>query len=131
MIFISLIDYVKGPKANTMEIFAQLERFPDNIKRTDNGDFWIAMNTARGKLDTQTWKEMYMRGAKLQQGEVKIPWIQADPVAVKLDERGEVKGMVDGGEGQALESVSEVEESRGRLWIGSAVKPYVGLIING
>lgn len=113
-----------------MEIFAQLERFPDNIKRTDNGDFWIAMNSARGTLDTQTWKELY-RGATMKQGEVKIPWIQADPVAVKLNERGEVKGMVDGGEGQALESVSEVEESRGRLWIGSAVKPYVGLIING
>ncbi|KGN50870.1 protein STRICTOSIDINE SYNTHASE-LIKE 10 [Cucumis sativus] len=122
--------WLKGPKANTMEIFAQLERFPDNIKRTDNGDFWIAMNSARGTLDTQTWKELY-RGATMKQGEVKIPWIQADPVAVKLNERGEVKGMVDGGEGQALESVSEVEESRGRLWIGSAVKPYVGLIING
>ncbi|CAK9311442.1 unnamed protein product [Citrullus colocynthis] len=122
--------WLKGPKTHSVEVFAQLERFPDNIERTDNGDFWIAMNTGRGKLETQTWKGLD-QGATFQHGEVKIPWSQADPVAVKLDERGEVKGMVDGGEGQALESVSEVEESKGRLWIGSAVKPYVGLIING
>lgn len=119
----------KGPKAQTTEIFAQLERFPDNIKRTDNGEFWIAMNTGRGKLETQTW--MGLGGATTQHGEVKIPWIRADPVAVKVDERGGVKGMIDGEEGQALESVSEVEERKGRLWIGSAVKPYVGFIING
>ncbi|XP_023536583.1 protein STRICTOSIDINE SYNTHASE-LIKE 10-like [Cucurbita pepo subsp. pepo] len=121
--------WLKGPKAQTTEIFAQLERFPDNIKRTDNGEFWIAMNTGRGKLETQTW--MGLGGATTQHGEVKIPWIRADPVAVKVDERGGVKGMIDGEEGQALESVSEVEERKGRLWIGSAVKPYVGFIING
>ncbi|XP_022939819.1 protein STRICTOSIDINE SYNTHASE-LIKE 10-like [Cucurbita moschata] len=122
--------WLKGPKTHTAEIFAELERFPDNIKRTNNGDFWIAMNTARGKLETQTWTGE-SRGVTLQHGEVKIPWLRGDPVAVKLDERGAVKGMLDGGDGQALESVSEVEESRGRLWIGSAVKPYIGLIING
>ncbi|XP_022146418.1 protein STRICTOSIDINE SYNTHASE-LIKE 10-like [Momordica charantia] len=107
--------WVKGPKSGTAEKLAQLDRFPDNVKRTDGGDFWIAMNSLRGKLEAETWPE---------------PGLGADPVAVKMDGGGAVKAVVDGEEGAALDSVSEVEERTGRLWIGSAVKPYVGVIIN-
>ncbi|KAJ1442173.1 Strictosidine synthase, conserved region [Sesbania bispinosa] len=96
--------------------FAQLPRSPDNIKRNAKGEFWVALNSGR-KIQLQNEIE----GAK--------PLKTVDPVAVKFDEKGNVIEVLDGDYGKQLNSVSEVEEHEGSLWIGSAVQPYVGLII--
>ncbi|CAI0552716.1 unnamed protein product [Linum tenue] len=93
------------------ELFAQLGRFPDNIKRNPSGDFWVALNSGRGRI---------LKNKKM------------DPVGVKLSEDGEVVKVVDGGGGDALNSVSEVLEAEGGeggLWIGSAVQSFVGRIV--
>ncbi|KAL0408669.1 UNVERIFIED_CONTAM: protein STRICTOSIDINE SYNTHASE-LIKE 10 [Sesamum radiatum] len=39
--------WLKGPKANTSEIFVELPGNPDNIKKTKSGDFWVAVNIQR------------------------------------------------------------------------------------
>ncbi|KAK6921085.1 Strictosidine synthase, conserved region, partial [Dillenia turbinata] len=36
--------WLKGSKANTTETFISYQGQPDNIKRTSNGEFWIAVN---------------------------------------------------------------------------------------
>ncbi|CAN1177737.1 Protein STRICTOSIDINE SYNTHASE-LIKE 10, partial [Linum perenne] len=75
------------------EVFAQLERFPDNIKRNAKGDgFWVALNSGRGRIRRST------------EGEGEYD----DPVGMKLSEDGEVVKVLDGGD--ALDSVSEVME---------------------
>ncbi|EEF47639.1 strictosidine synthase, putative [Ricinus communis] len=89
-------------------VFASLDRFPDNIRRNDNGDFWVALNTARGKL----------------QGAVE------DPVGIRFNEYGRVVQVVNGNGGDTLDSVSEIEEHDGRLWFGSPTQPYVGTLKN-
>lgn len=38
--------WLRGPKANTSELFAPLQGFPDNINRNINGEFWVAENNA-------------------------------------------------------------------------------------
>jgi len=50
-------------------------------------------------------------------------------VAAKYDAEGKVIGVLDGKGGNSLDSVSEVEEHNGYLFIGSAVEPYVGVIL--
>nr|GEY43155.1 protein strictosidine synthase-like 2-like [Tanacetum cinerariifolium]GEY55992.1 protein strictosidine synthase-like 2-like [Tanacetum cinerariifolium] len=35
--------WLKTPKAGTLEVFADLPGYPDNIKRNHNGEFWVAM----------------------------------------------------------------------------------------
>ncbi|CAI0552715.1 unnamed protein product, partial [Linum tenue] len=101
------------------ELFAQLGRFPDNIKRNPSGDFWVALNSGRGRiLSTSSESSSYNK--------------KMDPVGVKLSEDGEVVKVVDGGGGDALNSVSEVLEAEGGeggLWIGSAVQSFVGRIV--
>ncbi|PON47701.1 Strictosidine synthase [Trema orientale] len=112
--------WLRGPKAQTSELFAQLGRSPDNIKRNRNGEFWIALNTGRAVLKSLVHVK--------HNGEVVMPsWIR-DPVAVKFDGDGNVVEALDGHGGSSLESVSEVEEHDGSLWIGSAVKPFVGVL---
>ncbi|KAK7360735.1 hypothetical protein VNO77_02744 [Canavalia gladiata] len=96
--------------------FAQLPRSPDNIKRNSKGEFWVAQNSGRGKIQ-RLENEI----------ESKIPWT-VDPVAIKFDKEGNVIEILDGEYGEQLDSVSEVEEHEGNLWIGSAVQPYIGFI---
>ncbi|KAM5552101.1 protein STRICTOSIDINE SYNTHASE-LIKE 10-like [Rosa sericea] len=49
--------WLRGPRANTVDIFFQLQGAPDNIIRNINGEFWVAENSAgKGKavkLDAQ------------------------------------------------------------------------------
>ena len=112
--------WLRGPKAQTSELFAQLGRSPDNIKRNQNGEFWIALNTGRAVLKSLVPKKF--------SGKVVFPrWIR-DPIALKFDGDGNIVDAVDGGGGSSLESVSEVEEHGGSLWIGSAVKPFLGVM---
>ncbi|KAH8500894.1 hypothetical protein H0E87_015931 [Populus deltoides] len=114
--------YLVGSEIHGQETFIQLGRFPDNIKRTANGEFWVALNTGRGKIRR-------LDSTKLQQ-ETSIDWFVDDPVAVRLTSGGKVLTVLDGNGGNALDSVSEVEEYSGLLWLGSSMKPYVGYIKN-
>lgn len=95
------------------EVFAELGRLPDNIKRNENGEFWVALNTGRGRIQRMG-------------GE----WFVNDPVGIKFSEDGKIVRVLDGNGGKILDSVSEVEEHYGRLWLGSAVQPYVGCMKN-
>ncbi|KAL6129713.1 hypothetical protein ACLB2K_073062 [Fragaria x ananassa] len=49
--------WLRGPRANTVDTFFNLQGAPDNINRNFNGEFWVAENSAgRGKavkLDAQ------------------------------------------------------------------------------
>ncbi|XP_050229748.1 protein STRICTOSIDINE SYNTHASE-LIKE 10-like [Mercurialis annua] len=89
------------------QVFARVDRFPDNIRRTEDGHFWVALNTERN----------------LQSG-------VAVPVGVKFDEYGRLIRVVNGDGRNSLEFVSEIEEHNGRLWFGSPKQPYVGTIPN-
>uniref|UniRef100_UPI0005C9504E protein STRICTOSIDINE SYNTHASE-LIKE 10-like n=1 Tax=Fragaria vesca subsp. vesca TaxID=101020 RepID=UPI0005C9504E len=105
--------WLRGPNAGDVELFTQLKRPADNIKRTDNGEFWVALNSRRALQGNQTSSAF---------------WLTKDPVGVKFDEQGNIVKVLDGEGGPTLESVSEVEEHNGKLWIGSVVKPYVGVL---
>ena len=103
--------WLKGSKTYTSELFATLEMRPDNIKRNKNGDFWVALNSNR----TSSGNSNNIR-------------LGDDPVGVKLDEKGKTLVVLDGRGGSLLESVSEVKEHYGKLWVGSSSKPYSVLV---
>ncbi|KAF7827905.1 protein STRICTOSIDINE SYNTHASE-LIKE 10-like [Senna tora] len=105
--------WLKGNKANTSELFARVERFPDNIKRNKDGDFWVGLFSNR-VIGTSTL----------------IPWkkLGDDPLGVKFDNNGKRLEILDGRGGQELNSVSEVKEYDKKLWIGSSMKPYVAVV---
>ncbi|XP_050224956.1 protein STRICTOSIDINE SYNTHASE-LIKE 10-like [Mercurialis annua] len=85
------------------QVFARVDKFADNIRRTDNGDFWVAL------------------------GSHKHPQIVTEvPVGIKYDEHGRIIKVVNSDDTNTLELVSEVEEHNGRLWFGSPARPYVG-----
>jgi hypothetical protein len=95
--------------------------FGDNIKKNSNGEFWVALNSGR---EIQNVGALHETESVITWG-----WGTKDIVAAKYDAEGKVIGVLDGNGGNSLDSVSEVEEHNEYLWIGSAMKPYVGVII--
>ncbi|XP_030549965.1 protein STRICTOSIDINE SYNTHASE-LIKE 10-like [Rhodamnia argentea] len=121
-----------GRHATPAQVFyPQLSRYPDNIKRNDKGEFWVALNSGRGLVFPKT-EEGPHRGSSVRgrahgdRDGNEIPWFTKDPVAIKFSEQGRVVEVLDGGFGRTFEAVSEVEEFAGTLWIGSVTMPYVG-----
>ncbi|RAL39989.1 hypothetical protein DM860_008129 [Cuscuta australis] len=96
------------------ELFAQLIRAPDNVKRNGRGEFWVALNSGRSELRDET----------LAAGGVAV----RDSIGIKFAEDGRILQFLDGYGSDRLSSVSEVEEHNGRFYLGSAVKPYVGVL---
>lgn len=104
----------------TPQLFAEMPRFPDNIKSDSKGEFWIAMNSARGKIESNKKIAFFEETVR--------PWFLRDPVGVKFDANGNVLNVLDGDEGSTLNSVSEVQEYGGYLYTGSSVQPFVVVI---
>ncbi|XP_059448297.1 protein STRICTOSIDINE SYNTHASE-LIKE 10-like [Corylus avellana] len=115
--------WLRGSKSRrtAAEVFSPLERSPDNIKKNSKGEFWVALNSGR---------ELQNIGLMESRHETETPIMLGtkDVVAAKYDEEGKIIGVLNGKGGDSLDSVSEVEEHNGYLWIGSAVKPFVGVI---
>ncbi|KAK9107140.1 hypothetical protein Syun_023151 [Stephania yunnanensis] len=129
--------WLEGPNARKYEVFAELPTFPDNIKRNDKGEFWVALNNGRGTLDRVhrhgIFNDDRYRGSLQSSSNTtclkselrsSTP-VSKDAVAIKFNEEAEILEVLSGEGGRALESVSEVEEYQGTLWIGSVVMPYV------
>lgn len=119
-------------KTGEHEVFADLPGWPDNIRRNDAGDFWVAIHCLR------------VRSAEVLS---RLPWLRTLlvrlPVPVKAVYgllAGTPKGMVlrygPGGElrevledraGAVVKMVSEVEEHDGKLYLGSVLLPHVAV----
>lgn len=113
--------WLRGPKAYTSELFVHLERSPDNINRNEKGEFWIAVSSGRQSLQNPPQLGTL-------EGQVVNPWLSRDAVGIKFDEQGRMVKVLDGNGGNLLNSISDIEEHNGSLWIGSVEKNYVVVI---
>ncbi|WOL16867.1 hypothetical protein Cni_G25655 [Canna indica] len=58
--------WLEGPKSGDLEVFADLPGFPDNIRITENGQFWVAIDCCRTRsqelFSQSPWlRSMYYR----------------------------------------------------------------------
>ncbi|TKY62681.1 STRICTOSIDINE SYNTHASE 2 [Spatholobus suberectus] len=124
--------WLETPKTGTLEVFADLPGFPDNIKRSPRGGFWVGI---------------YSRREKLIQWILSYPWIgkvllrlplditkaysylaklkRSTGLAIRLSEQGDILEIIEDKIGKKGRSISEVEERDGILWVGSIDAPFV------
>ncbi|GFQ08684.1 protein strictosidine synthase-like 10 [Phtheirospermum japonicum] len=112
---------------------SQFPGFPDNIKRNRNGEFWVGINSRRGKilewLISNSWignfivrvspidvTKLHLRLAHL---------IGHFGMGIRLNRDGNVVEVLDANTGKRWKFVSEVEEENGDLWIGSVTRSFV------
>ncbi|KAI4348613.1 hypothetical protein L6164_009318 [Bauhinia variegata] len=126
--------WLETPKAGTLEIFAELPGFVDNIKRSPRGGFWMAIFARREKLFQWILSNPGIRNSLL-----KLPLDitraysylaklkGGSGFGIRLSEHGEVLETLEGRRGNKGRSVSEVMEERdGTLWVGSVDAPFAG-----
>ncbi|KAK1268244.1 Strictosidine synthase 1 [Acorus gramineus] len=105
--------WLHGPKNGTSDVFATVPDYPDNLKMNSDGEFWVAINTGKGKVEGIG---LMRAGDGAGGGE--------DTVAARIDGEGRVVEVLR--EVGAAGAVSEVDEVNGTLWFGSLTRPFVG-----
>lgn len=100
--------WLTGPKENTSDIFLELPGRPDNIKRTSGNEFWVAMNYPFGSPPPP------------------IPPVL--PLGLRVNEEGVIIQAVPLVEEFGTESVSEVQESEGKLYATSLHVSYANIL---
>ncbi|XP_039835583.1 protein STRICTOSIDINE SYNTHASE-LIKE 10-like isoform X2 [Panicum virgatum] len=128
--------WIKTPKASTLEEVAQLPWFPDNIKMSPRGGFWVGLHAKRGKIAEWSISYPWLRRLilKLPMRHVqRASWLLnrlgRQVIALRLNEDGKTMEAISvhGAIQKVFKSVSEVEERDGSLWIGSVMAPFLGV----
>lgn len=125
--------WLKGDKAGTSEVFAQLPGFPDNVRTNDKGEFWVAIHCRATRVAYLT--SIYPRLSKFL---LKLP-IPArmqfflrnggrlHAVIAKYSPEGKLLELLEDQQGKVVRAVSEVEEKDGKLWLGSVLMPFIAV----
>ncbi|CAA0838573.1 Protein STRICTOSIDINE SYNTHASE-LIKE 12 [Striga hermonthica] len=98
------IFWLKGPNANTSNIFVRLPGNPDNIKRTESGDFWVPVNIQ--KL---------------------LPELICFPLGQRISEFGQILETVNFYAEYNATYITEVQEHLGSLYVASVYTDFVSV----
>lgn len=128
--------WLKTEKAGTSEVILHLPGFPDNIRRSPSGDFWVAIFAKRRRVDKWLLKDPWLGRAFLKIYPFSVEnlyWrvakrVGSESLALKISDDGKILQTLPHQGGASLRFVTEVEEHNGRLYFGSLVKPYVYVI---
>lgn len=124
---------LRTPSSKCFEVFAELPGFPDNIKRSPSGGYWVALHSKRRRilkwlLSQPGFGELLLRiPFDVQRFGSFISSFSGQAMAIRLGENGEVLEVLEGLGGRKIRFISEVEEHNGILWFGSVLNPFVGL----
>ncbi|KAL3514058.1 hypothetical protein ACH5RR_026775 [Cinchona calisaya] len=91
--------WLESSKVGKFEVFAQLPGRPDNIKRNQRGEFWVAVNS-------NDWNNRY-------------------GLLVKLSQNGNILKTLRAEDGERWRYSSDVDEENENLWIGSVIESHV------
>nr|AHA95467.1 strictosidine synthase-like protein [Phelipanche aegyptiaca] len=126
--------WIKGPKAGTRDIFAKLPGYADNIRRTETGDFWVALHSKKTPFSKLCMShpligQFFIKTLKMELLVFLFSGGKPHAVAVKLcGKTGEVLEILEDSEGKNMKFVSEVQERDGKLWFGSVFMPSVWVL---
>lgn len=110
--------WLKGPKAGTLEVLIdELPGIPDNISRSKDGNYWVALMSPGVPLAKYTQPKA-VRAALAWLSSVITPPLTKVGLVLKISGEGEVLQVLRDPLGQAAAAVSSVTEHEGRLYLG-------------
>jgi sugar lactone lactonase YvrE len=125
--------WLKGSNAGKVELFALSPGHPDNVRRNEKGEFWVAMHCKRSKfiewMSPYPWIRTLMARLPIPLRYIYSLMLAARPHAMvaRFSEDGELLQVLEDSEGKVVRTVSEAEERDGTLWISSVVFPQIAL----
>lgn len=118
--------WIAGEKKGTSEVFMDnLAGFPNNISRSETGDFWIGFTTKRNDQLDKIHPKVGMK--KIVYG---LPsFVQPKPekfgMVIKISEEGELLQSLFDSHGNVVTEAGAVVEHKGHLYLGGDVVSYV------
>lgn len=125
--------WLEGPKSGSRELVADLPGFPDNVRLNEKGEFWVAIDCCRTKVQETLIRNPWMRNVYFR---LPIPMrYLARMVGMKMytvislfNEKGEIVDVLEDRKGKVMKLVSEVRELNGKLWIGTVAHNHIATI---
>ncbi|KAG7462583.1 hypothetical protein MATL_G00186310 [Megalops atlanticus] len=124
--------HVSGLNKGGMDTFVDnLPGFPDNIRRSSSGGYWVAMSAVRPNpgfsmldfLSQKPWIKKLI--FKLFSQEVMLKFVPRYSLVLELRENGSCKRSLHDPHGMVAAYVSEAHEHDGHLYLGSFRSPYL------
>ncbi|KAJ1260106.1 hypothetical protein BS78_10G206800 [Paspalum vaginatum] len=97
--------WIRGPKAGTSEVFADLPEYPDNVRPDEKGGYWVALHREKNELPLG---------------------VDSHLVAVRVGADGEVLQVMKGPKN--IRPTELVERDGGKIYMGSVELSYVGIV---
>ncbi|MCO5598987.1 hypothetical protein L7F22_053086 [Adiantum nelumboides] len=122
--------WLEGPKKGSLEVFANLPGFPDNVRMNAKGQYWVAIDCCRTRLQEVFSIRPWLRHAFFRLP-VPISWLykivgmRMFTVITLFDQQGNIIDSLEDYEGHAVKLVSEVQQKDNTLWIGSVYHKQV------
>ncbi|URD84632.1 adipocyte plasma membrane-associated protein-like [Musa troglodytarum] len=118
--------WIEGPKAGKLEVFADLPGFPDNIRITEKGQFWAAIDCCRTRaqevLSRNPWlRSVYFRLPLRLSFLAGMTGMKMFTMISLFDEEGNVVEVLEDRGGEVMKLVSEVREVQGKLWVATGM----------
>ncbi|KAM3194927.1 hypothetical protein ACQJBY_071152 [Aegilops geniculata] len=98
--------WIKGSKAGTMELFADLPGYPDNVRPDKKGGYWVALHREKAKLPFG---------------------VDSHLLALRIDADGKIIEEMRGP--KSVRPTEVVERKGGRLFMGSVELHYVSVVM--
>ncbi|KAL4641129.1 adipocyte plasma membrane-associated protein [Arapaima gigas] len=124
--------YVSGLNKGGMDTFVEnLPGFPDNIRRSSSGSYWVAMSAIRPNpgfsmldfLSQKPWIKKLI--FKLFSQDLLLKLVPRYSLVLELSEMGACQRSLHDPHGVVAAYVSEAHEHNGHLYLGSFRSPYL------
>ncbi|MCD9641792.1 Protein STRICTOSIDINE SYNTHASE-LIKE 13, partial [Datura stramonium] len=124
---------IEGPNIGTIEIVANLPRFPDNVRVNEKGQFWVAIDCCRTRaqevLINNPWiRSIYFRLPISIRDLARLMGMRMYTVISLFNENGEIIDVLEDKKGVVMKLVSEVREVNGKLWIGTVTHNHIATL---
>lgn len=125
--------YLEGAKRGATEVAADLPGFPDNVRMSERGDFWVAIDCCRTAVQEvlihNPWmRALYFRLPIPMKYLAKQAGRRMYTMVARLNEEGEILDVLDDRHGEVMKLVSEVRERDGKLWIGTVAHNHIATL---
>ena len=125
--------WIEGPKSGTTELVANLPGFPDNVRLNEKGEFWVAIDCCRTKIQEIMIRNPWMRSVYFRlpipmRYLAKMAGMKMYTLISLFNEKGEIVDVLKDKKGKVMKLVSEVREANGKLWIGTVAHNHIATI---
>lgn len=125
--------FLEGPKSGKVEVAANLPGFPDNVRMSERGDFWVAIDCCRTAVQEilihYPWmRSLYFRLPVPMKYLAESAGTPMYTMVARLNGDGEILDVLDDRKGEVMKLVSEVRERDGKLWIGTVAHNHIAMV---